>query len=132
MTFKRNIIIGTASFIAVTAFAGAVGLITGALNAPSEWLTHTPFTTYTVPGIMLALFVGGSATLTLLATWRKWSYAPLATLLSGIVLLAWILGEVGTIQQLSWLQFLYIILGVLLLSLSYTDSKQYYVHRSVG
>jgi hypothetical protein len=50
-----------ACFLALTAFAGGIGLMTG-LNAPSpELLTGSIFGSFTVPGLSLFVLVGGIA-----------------------------------------------------------------------
>lgn len=50
-------------FVGVWAVIGGVGLVTGAipfLRMPAEYLQGTPFTDYTIPGLLLLLVVGGS------------------------------------------------------------------------
>jgi hypothetical protein len=65
--FVRVSLLTVQAFVAVTAIAGGAALIFGAVNAelatvlspPGEYLTDTPFTSYLVPGIILAVVVGG-------------------------------------------------------------------------
>jgi hypothetical protein len=47
-------------FGALTTLAGGIGLLTGAIAAPLQWLEGSPFVDYTIPGLALALIVGGS------------------------------------------------------------------------
>ncbi len=50
-------------FVGLWAVIGGVGLVTGAipfLQMPIEYLQGTPFSDYTIPGLLLLLVVGGS------------------------------------------------------------------------
>jgi len=47
-------------FVAFTAIGGGVTLATGMDKFPAEWLTGTPFRSYLIPGLILAVVVGGS------------------------------------------------------------------------
>jgi hypothetical protein len=47
-------------FGALTTLAGGIGLLTGAIAAPLQWLEGSPFGDYTIPGLALAIIVGGS------------------------------------------------------------------------
>ena len=47
-------------FGALTTLAGGIGLLTGAIAAPLNWLEGSPFVDYTIPGLALAVIVGGS------------------------------------------------------------------------
>jgi len=47
-------------FGALTTLAGGIGLLTGAIAAPLNWLEGSPFVDYTIPGLALAIIVGGS------------------------------------------------------------------------
>lgn len=51
------------AFVALTALGGGVALVAGLEEGrfPLEWLRGTPFTSYTLPGLLLAALVGGSA-----------------------------------------------------------------------
>jgi hypothetical protein len=50
-------------FVGLWAVIGGIGLVTGAipfLRMPVEYLQGTPFSDYTIPGLLLLLVVGGS------------------------------------------------------------------------
>ena len=116
-------------FNAVTATLGGFGLIFGFIAPPLEWLNHTIFTSYIVPGIILAGVVGGSATVAFLAEFHHRYYAPLAACISGIIMCGWIINEVALIQRTHWLQGLYFLLGAAIVSLSYTTAKEFLIIR---
>lgn len=46
-------------FGALTAIAGGIALMMGEIKFPLAWLQDTPFSDYTVPGMVLFLVVGG-------------------------------------------------------------------------
>ena len=47
------------AMVALQVFA-MLSAIAGAIEFPSEWLDGSPFSSYTIPGVILALIVGGS------------------------------------------------------------------------
>jgi hypothetical protein len=57
----RSVLIVLDAFLAVTAVAGGIGLLTG-VNAPStKWLEGSLFRSFTIPGLALLVIVGGCA-----------------------------------------------------------------------
>ena len=57
----RIALIVVEAFVALGAVAGGIALLTGvfAQGIPVAWLQGTPFSDYTVPGLALAILVGG-------------------------------------------------------------------------
>ena len=112
-----------ALFIAVSAAAGALGLIGGGLAFPPEWLEGTPFVNYIGPGLILGVVVGGSALVASLLILRSHPWAIPAAFAAGVIQLGWIVGEVlliGTFGAVMlWLQVLYGLAGALLAVLAY-------------
>lgn len=102
--------------VALTAIAGGIGLTSGLDPFPAEWLVGTPFSTYVVPGLLLAGVVGGSA---LAASWllvRRHPDAWLASIVAGAVLTGWIAVEMAILQQPTTptaLEVGYLVLGLL-------------------
>jgi hypothetical protein len=47
-------------FGALTTLAGGIGILTGGIAIPLDWLQGSPFVDYSVPGLALAIIVGGS------------------------------------------------------------------------
>ena len=86
-------------FAAVTAIAGGAMLAIGLEDArfPADWLAGTPFDTYTIPGVILTGAVGGSAAIAAAAVWRRRRGGPMS-ILSGVVLLGWIVGEIAILN----------------------------------
>jgi len=75
------------TFLALTAFAGGIGLI-ARLNAPPvEQLEGTFFSDFTVPGLALFVLVGGSALLASILLIRQSKYALLASLVAAFIIM---------------------------------------------
>ena len=90
--------------VALNAGAGGYYALSGAENVPVEWLDSSPFSSYTVPGLILLVLVGGSAAVGAVAVFAQARTARLAALAAGLVLLVWILVQVSIIGYVSWLQ----------------------------
>jgi len=57
----RLILVGLEAFVALTSIAYGVGLAVGAVQSPLAWLQNTPFSDYVIPGLVMAIIVGGSS-----------------------------------------------------------------------
>jgi hypothetical protein len=125
---ERLAIGAVAVFIAVSAAAGAIGLISGGLVFPPEWLEGTPFSNYIGPGFILGVVVGGSALLASVLLLRGHPFALPAAFVAGMIQLGWIVGEVLLIGAygavMLGLQVVYGVAGALLASLAYHASRR--------
>src|SRR6516225_8449096 len=77
--------------------AGGIGVMKGLMPFPEVWLQGSPFHSYFLPGLILCGVVGGSqfaAAFVLL--WRN-SLAKTASLIAGLILTAWMTGELTLI-----------------------------------
>jgi hypothetical protein len=102
-------------FVALTATGGGVALATGVDPFPLAWLEGTPFGSYLVPGLILAIAVGGSATLASVLLARRHPDAWLAAALAGAALTGWIAIEIAILRQPTTpthIELLYLALGV--------------------
>ena len=82
------------SFLSLTGVAGGIALFTG-LNAPSaEQMNGSIFKDFTIPGIVLVLFVGGSALLAAILLFRKNVFALIFSVLTGIIIMSFEFVEV--------------------------------------
>jgi hypothetical protein len=120
-------------FTAVTAAGGGIALMAGLESGrfPLGWLEGTPFSSYVIPGLILAVEVGGSATVAAAATLRTRHAGALASLLAGVIMLGWIVGEVLILNRPSrpmWIEVFYFAAGLLMtllgLMVGRTDWKQ--------
>lgn len=105
---------------ALSAVGGGVAVTARWIVFPAEWLDGTPFTGYTVPGLILCLVVGGSATLATIATLRG-AGAASSSAVAGAVMMGWVAGEVailGRHDAYTWLQPAYFALGLAMVVLA--------------
>ena len=112
---ERVAIVLLGVLIAVSGFGGAVGLVGGGLQFPLAWLEGTPFASYTLPGLILGVVVGGSALIAALLVLGRHPLGVLAAVGAGLIQVGWIVGEVilvGTSPGVMLvLQVLYFALG---------------------
>jgi hypothetical protein len=106
------------AFNALSAIGGGAGiLVTGGLGMPASFLASGPFTTFTGPGLILLLVVGGTQALAAALLIARRESALLWTAVAGIGMLIWIFVETGMIGGSSWLQVLYFATGTVQLVL---------------
>lgn len=109
-------------FVAMTAVFGGITVAAGVDKFPAEWLRGTLFSSYLVPGLILAIVVGGSATVAAIATLRRSDAGALTSMLAGAILLGWLAGErlilppAAFSPQFWWLEAVYIGAGLLMLA----------------
>ncbi len=85
-----------ALFVAVTAIGGGAAILSGLErnNFPQRWLDGTPFRSFTIPGVMLATIVGGTALAAVIVLPISSDVGTIVSLAAGIILIGWILGEI--------------------------------------
>jgi hypothetical protein len=114
-------------FVASTAIAGGVALVVGAeaLKFPADVLAGTPFRNYVIPGLILAVMVGGSATVGLITKSLSPRTGALASSVAGAILMGWILGEVLLLppSQRSVLEAFYFAVGLAMAGLGLIVNK---------
>jgi len=129
------------AFVGVSAVMGGVSLLRGAYaqQLPATWLAGTPFSDYTVPGLLLALAVGGSAVLAAATVFIQRGWAVLPSVAAGLVLAGYLLVEVicldskarTALPSVLGLQILYFVAGLatigLAVSLWMRDYRQEYL-----
>lgn len=104
---------GLCWFTGLTALAGGISLLSGwpALPAAST-LAGTPFTSFTIPGLLLAGVVGLSNLIAGTLMVRRQHRAELAGLGAGVVLTTWIVVQALLLGPEHWLQALYLGIGL--------------------
>ena len=118
MSATRRTVVGLHLFNAVSAVGGGIGLVAGGLGVPTVLLRHTPFESFVVPGIFLAVVIGGSATIGATALIADWRRAPVISAAAGAVMVGWIAGETLLVEGFSWLQGLYLLTGAVTVAAS--------------
>lgn len=117
----RIIIAVLTGFIALTAMGGSIAILTGADPFPLAWLAGTPFTDYTIPALLLAIGVGGSALLAAVLVFRAGRAGILATMAAGLVMAGYIGVEVLILKQTppgpTSIEIIYFVLGMTIFAL---------------
>lgn len=109
------------AFAGLTAVGGGIALATGLEGDrfPPEYLEGTPFSSYVLPGLILAGIVGGSATVAAVVTLRSEKVGGPTSVLAGAIMMGWILGELLILNQPSWtwIELFYFALGATMAAL---------------
>lgn len=115
-----RLVIGLAAFSALSAIGGGIELVVwphGNEFVPKELIAGTPFPSFTIPGLLLAVVVGGTNLVCTVLAWRRSRWAVDATLLAGGGLTIWIAAELALMRTVHWLHLLYGGLGLSILVL---------------
>lgn len=88
-------------FIALTAIGGGIALLVGLEDSrfPLDWLRGTPFPDYTIPALILAIGVGGSALVASILVLRRHRRRFLASVVAGVIMMGYIFVEALILQQ---------------------------------
>jgi hypothetical protein len=107
-----------AAFLALTAAAGGIALMTGTIAPGLDLLQGSPFTSYTIPGLALLLPVGGSALAATIMLWRRHPLATRVSAVAGVMIMGFEMVEVLVIGSEPGvarnLQLFYFSLGLLI------------------
>jgi hypothetical protein len=95
----RISLLALTALCALNAFAGGIGLVANGLGVPEAELEDTPFSSFVIPGILLAAVVGGTMALACALVWRRHRLASWATVFAGATMLVWIAIEAVMIED---------------------------------
>src|SRR5690348_18181471 len=108
-------------FIGLGAIAGSIGVMRKVMPFPEVWLQGTPFHSYFYPGLILCLVVGGSQfAAAFILLWRS-SFARMASLIVGLVLTGWMVGELRLIGFQAPIQVCFVAIGLVEVGLSFAS-----------
>jgi hypothetical protein len=112
------VLIVLTGFLALTAFAGGIGLLAGFNAPPVDSLKGSLFKDFTIPGLSLFVIVGGSALLAAILLGRKSKFAVLFATVAGIIIMFFEFVEVLVIGSppgiAQTLQTIYFGLGIMI------------------
>jgi len=118
----KVILIILTGFLSLTGIIGGIALMTGFNSPPDSQLEGTIFKSFLIPGLILALIVGGSALLAAILLISKNRFSFLFATITGIVIMFFEFIEVlmiGSPQGIArTLQIFYFGLGTVLTSFS--------------
>lgn len=106
------------AFVAVFDIVYSIVVLTGAIQLSPGEFQGTLFSDATVPMLLLAILVGGSSLLAIATVFirREWSTFLVAT--AGLIMIAWEVAEIAIFQQFSWLEALFIAIGLMVIGLA--------------
>ncbi len=116
---NRYLLGGLLAFGALNAFGGGYYGLSGAEGIPVELLEGSPFRSYFVPSLVLIVVVGGSFLFAGIAVFADLRIARFSALMSGAIVLVWIVVQLGIIGYVSWLQPTTAVGGLLILLLAW-------------
>jgi hypothetical protein len=125
----RMALAGLDGFAAVAAVGGGLALLAGLEGDrfPRAWLTGSPFSDYAVPALILLSVVGGSSFLAAAATLRSPSLGPRLSIVAGLVMAGWIVGEIailtGDAEVVSPTEVLFLTVGLAMAGLGWRASR---------
>lgn len=119
---ERITLIALALFGAISAIGGGIAILVGSIEFPLEWLTGTPFRSYTIPGLVLTFIVGGSHLLAGVALIRRDDWGVPAAAMTGLIMIVWIIVEIALVGSepgiMRQLQTICMIIGLFELGLA--------------
>lgn len=121
---KRKIVIGLLYFSAVASILGGIGLMQGKMGLPLSWLEPTSFTSYYFPGVILMAIVGGSALIAAVSQQKQLVGANLASVVAGTIMLIWVVGEIASIREINFMQFMFFAIGFSIVLLTPSDNSK--------
>jgi hypothetical protein len=109
-------------FNGVSAVAGGLALMTGWIPEQPSWVRDTDFPGNYFPGVVLMAVVGGSSLVAATALVKRSAGWHLATIVAGMIMVFWIVGEVASIRAFHVLQVIYLVTGALVVA--WTPGRQ--------
>ena len=108
------------TFIGLTAIAGGFRLVSnpnGIPDFPIEWLNHSPFSNYLIPGLILLILIGFGNVAAGTVSFLSKRYSGSMAALFGTFLIFYMTIEIWFVGVRNFLQPLYLMLGILVLIL---------------
>ena len=118
MSRNNRILFGLLLFNALSAVGGGVALMTGLIPRQPSWVQHTDFSSQYFPGVILMAVVGGSSLIAALAMMKRTVAWQLSSILAGVIMVVWIVGEIASIRGFHFLQVIYFVTGALVIWLT--------------
>jgi len=113
---RTRVLLALLVFNGVTAAGGGLALMTGWIPEQASWVRATDFPSNYLPGVILMAVVGGSSLVAAVALVKRTDGWQLASIVAGIVMLFWIVGEIASIRAFHVLQVVYLVTGALVVA----------------
>lgn len=118
---KHNVVrsVLTTLLAAVAVFDIAYGiLVLTRVFAPAVNFQGTLFTDATVPMFLVAIVVGGSSLLAAATVFIRHAWSVFLAAAAGLIMIAWEVTEIAVVQQISWLQPIFMTIGLAVIVLA--------------
>jgi len=123
----HNVLIVVLAFLSLSGLGGGIALLIdpkgAALGVPIDLLDNLPISTFVLPALWLLIVYGLGSIAIIIAKLRDITWAATATMLLGLVLVGWIIGQVILWGNPWFLQYLYFFVGLALLVLGFLARK---------
>jgi hypothetical protein len=113
MNGRRKTLLGLLLFNGFTAVGGGLALMTDWIPEQATWVRETDFPSNYFPGVILMAVVGGSSLIAATAMARRIDGWQLASIVAGVIMMFWIIGEIASIRGFHFLQVIYLVTGAL-------------------
>ncbi|MGV1008265.1 MAG: hypothetical protein ACOYBY_06615 [Dermatophilaceae bacterium] len=111
---RRTGLVIFAAVVAISAYAGAVGLVTGVLSVGETLTARLPWGSAVFGGLALALVVGVPTSVVAWLAWHADARTDAAAVLAGVLLVGWIVVEYLFLRELSFFHPTYLLVGAVL------------------
>lgn len=109
----RKVLVALFVFNTISAFWGGAGVASESAGMDPAMLAGTGFSSFFVPGLLLAFVVGGSQLAAAIAVHRRLAYAAVIAYGAAFVLAGWMFCQVSLIGGGYWMQWLWGALALL-------------------
>jgi len=111
------------SFIAITALLSGIIMVSNPdgsiMNLPLSLLNGTPFKNFTIPGLILAIIVGGVNLVAVFFNLKRHKTRYNWATAGGLVITGWIIVQMFLIGSVHWLHLFYLAIGILIMLLAW-------------
>jgi hypothetical protein len=115
MDRQARVLLGLLLFNGISAVGGGIALMTDVIPEQVPWVQHTDFGSLYFPGVILLAIVGGSSLVAAFAMMKRAAGWQLSSILAGVVMVIWIVGEIASIRAFHPLQVIYLVTGALVI-----------------
>jgi hypothetical protein len=123
-------LVGLEGLLAIGAYAGAIGLLTG-VTTLGDSMRDVPFESTVLAGIALGLVNGVLPTAVAVGTITHRAWATPGHLVVGVALMGWILVQIAFIGPIAWLQPVMFIWGAAIFVLGSIHARSSHSARSM-
>jgi hypothetical protein len=97
----RIMLVVIEAIVGLGALGGGIAILTGAFDQwlPLAWLQGTPFSDYTIPGLILLIVIGGGMLVAAATIFTQHEWAVLLSAAMGLVMIGFEIFEVAIIDR---------------------------------